>query len=137
MKRLFFGIILALVIMVISRTPQARVTGVCADCHTMHNSQGGKTMSVFYGDSRYTDDPLECLLVGDCVGCHTSTDGGASGIAGAPAVFSASAPDYGATIGDGKYAGLAAGNFPDRGPEEIFTEFNKCFLRMPRCRRNS
>jgi predicted CXXCH cytochrome family protein len=38
----------------------AKVTGVCSDCHTMHNSQDG--------------GPLATLLMDDCVGCHSSGD---------------------------------------------------------------
>ena len=45
----------------------AKVTGVCSDCHTMHNSQGGATI--------YAEGPYETLLVNGCVGCHTAPAG--------------------------------------------------------------
>ena len=42
----------------------AAVSGVCSNCHTMHNSQGGTTMGL--------DDPQSALLLNDCEGCHTT-----------------------------------------------------------------
>ena len=44
----------------------AKVTGVCSDCHTMHNSQSGDLVA--------TGGPLATLLTNDCVGCHSSGD---------------------------------------------------------------
>ncbi len=43
---------------------QAKVEGVCSDCHTMHNSQDGSAM-VISGTGIN-------LLTEDCVGCHSS-----------------------------------------------------------------
>ncbi len=43
----------------------ANVTGLCANCHTMHNSQGGNT-------SLYGPTPEPTLLVNTCLGCHSS-----------------------------------------------------------------
>lgn len=40
----------------------AKVTGVCSNCHTMHNSQDGADI---------TTGPNNFLLVGGCVGCHS------------------------------------------------------------------
>ena len=83
MKRLFFGIILILLLMATTDIPEARVTGVCSNCHTMHNSQAGQAMAVggtgagwnnvgnWVGTPQAT--PNETLLIADCVGCHTST----------------------------------------------------------------
>ncbi len=42
----------------------ASVTGICSNCHTMHNSQGGQPV--------YTGGPAPTLLVNSCVGCHSS-----------------------------------------------------------------
>jgi len=42
----------------------AQVTGQCVNCHTMHNSQGGASMSG-------TATVYQSLTKGDCVGCHT------------------------------------------------------------------
>ncbi len=43
---------------------QASVTGTCANCHTMHNSQDGASLS---------SQPQNYLLADDCVGCHSSS----------------------------------------------------------------
>lgn len=42
----------------------AKVTGVCSNCHTMHNSQDGQ--QVYNGNTAY-------LLKADCVACHTNS----------------------------------------------------------------
>jgi predicted CXXCH cytochrome family protein len=41
----------------------AKVTGVCSNCHTMHNSQGGAELDVL--------GPYQTLLKGGCIGCHS------------------------------------------------------------------
>lgn len=43
---------------------QAKVEGLCSNCHTMHNSQDGAVMA--QGGTGTT------LLMDDCVGCHSS-----------------------------------------------------------------
>jgi len=45
----------------------AKVTGVCSNCHTMHNSQNSSPMAT-YGTSG--TQPLPALVRGDCLGCH-------------------------------------------------------------------
>jgi len=79
----------------------------CSVCHTMHNSQAGESMVVGGGDEQPN------LLRNTCLGCHSATDGSTwkDSATGAPIVYNTSAPSYGATIGDGKRFGLAAGNF--------------------------
>lgn len=49
---------------------QARVQGVCSNCHTMHNSQGNEAMTYDGGG------PYRMLLRGDCVGCHAQAFSG-------------------------------------------------------------
>jgi hypothetical protein len=51
----------------------AKVTGVCANCHTMHNSQNGTAMATDRGS--YGTPPYKYLVRDTCVGCHTSTSG--------------------------------------------------------------
>ncbi|MCJ7615828.1 MAG: hypothetical protein MUO43_04755 [Desulfobacterales bacterium] len=58
----------ALIIPVIS---SAKVTGICSNCHTMHNSQGGADMAD-YGPSSGVNP---CLTRGDCIGCHAYNSG--------------------------------------------------------------
>lgn len=61
----------------------AQVTGICSNCHTMHNSQDGKSLAIG-GDGRgwnssgeltgtLQDKPNTTLLMTDCVGCHSSS----------------------------------------------------------------
>jgi len=42
----------------------AAVSGVCSNCHVMHNSRDGSSVS---------SSPVDHLLVDDCVGCHSTT----------------------------------------------------------------
>ncbi len=62
--------------MALSHTSQARVTGVCSGCHTMHNSQAGDYMAqtLTSGPWAFSDDttPNPSLLLYSCVGCHTN-----------------------------------------------------------------
>lgn len=44
----------------------AQVSGLCSNCHTMHNSQDGEAVLESGG-------PLKTLLKSDCVGCHSSS----------------------------------------------------------------
>ena len=85
---------------------EAKVTGICSNCHTMHNSQGGTPMA--YLDDRLTraETPYKSLLVYSCLGCHSSNVAGTwqDAITKAPIVFNTGAPTYG-------NKGLSAGNF--------------------------
>jgi hypothetical protein len=89
----------------------ARVSGPCSNCHTMHDSQDGTSMAV---DASGAPDPVPNaeLLRTDCLGCHSAADGSTwKNAVGAPIVFNAAQPTYGADAGDGQKQGLAAGNF--------------------------
>ena len=103
MKRLLFGIIFILLILAPSRAPQAKVTGVCSNCHTMHNSQGGQAMAYNFNGTSFstTTTPKGNLLIYDCLGCHTGTNDGTNTT---PYVYSIGAPTYGSNT-------LAGGNF--------------------------
>ena len=57
---------------------QAKVKGVCSDCHTMHNSQDGIAMAVewdsVYGSTSADNTPNNTLLrYAQCLGCHKGT----------------------------------------------------------------
>lgn len=71
----------------------AAVSGSCANCHTMHNSQGGV--------SEIDEGPSGSLTKGTCVGCHTGNNT-VNGVM--PYVFSPDGPTYGTDT-------LAGGNF--------------------------
>ena len=95
---------------------QAMVTGPCSNCHTMHNSQGGQPMAYGFTGTGFAADstPNPGLLVTDCIGCHSATDGSTwkDPTTGAPIVHNTAEPAYGATADGGMtHAGLAAGNF--------------------------
>jgi len=47
-------------------TGYAKVTGVCVNCHTMHNSQGGAEMATFGSETGANN----ALVRGSCLGCH-------------------------------------------------------------------
>ena len=62
----------------------AKVSGVCGNCHTMHNSQDGAAImhsgdgAGWAADGTFTsgtatDTPVGYLLIANCVGCHSST----------------------------------------------------------------
>jgi hypothetical protein len=78
---------------------EAKVSGYCSNCHTMHNSQNGTTV--------VSGGPQPFLLnrVG-CLGCHSFTNSTTwkDNITGTPIVFNTVEPTYGAN-------GLAGGNF--------------------------
>lgn len=49
---------------------KAKMSGICSNCHTMHNSQNGASMAI--GSSTGTK---EFLLRGTCIGCHAQGTG--------------------------------------------------------------
>jgi predicted CXXCH cytochrome family protein len=76
---------LALLLSLISPSVHAQVTGPCANCHTMHNSQGGNPMAREgtgvgwtgfpnweLGGGSSAENASTALLVSDCLGCHSS-----------------------------------------------------------------
>ncbi|MFH1020470.1 MAG: cytochrome c3 family protein [Pseudomonadota bacterium] len=87
----------------------AKVSGLCVDCHTMHNSQGGAPMAYTLeaGTKIYGTRVNEGLLNTDCIGCHQGTNAGGS----LPFVFDVGAPNYGTTGTEAGTTTLAGGNF--------------------------
>lgn len=92
----------AILVFVLMAVVEAKVTGVCSNCHTMHNSQGGVAVNAAGAG------PQEFLLrnwvgaVSICWGCHAQSPGGSSNIitlGNVPQVIHAATTD------------LAAGNF--------------------------
>ena len=75
------------------------ITGVCSNCHTMHNSQAGADLS---------GSPIARLLVGDgCLGCHKAGVGSnpaQNDGTGTPLVDHTAAPTFGTNT-------LAGGSF--------------------------
>ncbi len=96
MKRLILFLTI-LSFLTLPLTAKARVSGPCADCHTMHNSQNGNPV--------VDGGPYRALTKGDCLGCHTGVNNGNNTI---PYVLSESEPTYNF---DGTKSTLAGGNF--------------------------
>ncbi|MCK5231773.1 MAG: hypothetical protein KAR13_15995 [Desulfobulbaceae bacterium] len=71
-KSLKYGLLsTALLVTMIMSAPQsasAAVSGQCANCHTMHYSQGATQLGTWGGSGPYSS-----LLTNDCLGCHTTT----------------------------------------------------------------
>lgn len=87
----------------------AKVSGPCADCHTMHNSQGGSPMAYTLsgGSKVYGARVNEGLLNTDCIGCHQGANVGGP----RPFVLDTGAPNYGLTGTEAGTTTLAGGNF--------------------------
>ena len=89
----------------------AKVTGQCGNCHTMHNSQGGAAVARVLNKDGWsmevTSTPNEALLNTNCIGCHQgNNDGGIT-----PYVLYPSGPIYGNTGTESETTTLAGGNF--------------------------
>jgi Zn-finger protein len=81
----------------------AAMTGVCSDCHTMHNSYEGASVATVWGETGVSPTPNEVLLKYDCLSCHAMQTGNAiETLAGGSEVPQV----YGNTTSD-----LAGGNF--------------------------
>lgn len=67
---IFFALVL------LSTLPlQAKVTGNCNNCHTMHNSQNGQPVArgdAPWGGTGGSTDLISSLLIASCLGCHSS-----------------------------------------------------------------
>ena len=81
----------------------AVVPGPCSDCHTMHHSQDGGTLSAWG-----TSGPYEALLTIDCIGCHTGVN---TTTTTTPYVFDPDGPTYSLTGTEATTTTLAGGNF--------------------------
>ena len=93
-KIIALTIMVGLSILLSVNSASAAVAGSCANCHTMHNSQGGEPVVGDASDSGASGN----LTKGTCVGCHT---GDVDTITFTPYVNSTSAPT----------TSLAGGNF--------------------------
>ena len=81
MKRLLFYMVGCMGIAIFLASPVcAKVTGVCGNCHTMHNSQSGSHQMInttIDGTGGPDGGGYPSLTRGTCVGCHTGpVDGG-------------------------------------------------------------
>ena len=82
MKKTFFVVLLAVMALVlVNGVSSAAITGTCGNCHTMHNSQDGT--SVTQDDAgNLTTTPRDYLLIGGCVYCHVDSGAGKTAAGG-------------------------------------------------------
>ena len=78
-------------LMLLTTTAYGGVKGQCANCHTMHNSQNGESL---------TDTPSANLTKGDCVGCHTGNNTGTNTT---PYVLSTTIAPYDTSLAGGNF----------------------------------
>lgn len=107
-KKLITGCILSFLLL--AQSGHTKVTGTCANCHTMHNSQAGafvaSNLSTVTGSAVYSTDSNEALLNTNCIGCHQGDN--SLGL-NPPHVLDINGPTYGTTGTEGNT--LAGGNF--------------------------
>jgi predicted CXXCH cytochrome family protein len=65
-------VLILLFIVLVFTSGEAKVTGSCANCHTMHNSQNNSAMATYgaTGQPWKGTGPFRFLVRGDCLGCH-------------------------------------------------------------------
>ena len=99
----FCVLLYALSYLLFALPSEAKVTGNCDYCHTMHNSQNGQPMAKSYLSGALVDDssPNEALLRNDCIGCHFNTGTTPVDGHGTPIVLNGNDP----------FEPLAGGNF--------------------------
>jgi predicted CXXCH cytochrome family protein len=109
-KRYHYGVLATIGMgMCLLATPvSAKVTGQCAICHTMHNSQDGTAMALEADGTTKVVDPNDVLLLKGCVACHTGTNDGSNVI---PYVTDINEPNYGDTGTEATTNTLAGGSF--------------------------
>jgi predicted CXXCH cytochrome family protein len=83
----------------------AAITGVCSNCHTMHNSQNGTVEATLgaTGQPWKGTGPYDVLLKGDCLGCH--------GMGGSSKIASLGGTDTPQVFHNDSSGDLAGGNF--------------------------
>ena len=111
----FVGIIVVAFLMVFGSPAMAKVTGPCADCHTMHYSQNGVSTGYPSGG------PFRALTIGDCVGCHSGDSARRGDNNEIPVVLRTTAPTGtgpGKSLAGGDFYWVDAGN-PTKGHDVI------------------
>ena len=115
-------------------TADAKVSGVCSDCHTMHNSQGNATMNF----DNSTTAPQGALVRGDCLGCHGQ--GNADNLAGTsdtiPQVLHTAAIDlaggnFAYITGDKSRNAAASQNTAGHNVVDLGVTYNETVLTTP------
>jgi len=100
---LLIGLAVSMLLVVSADARTAAMQSSCANCHTMHNSQGGSPV----GGNSGLNDTKSALLNNSCYGCHTGVNAAGS----MPFVLSLVAPNYGVTGTETGHNTLAGGHF--------------------------
>ena len=74
-----------------------KVLGICANCHTMHNSRDGSDLS--------SEGPLSSLLTNTCVGCHSHSSDATYDLGGCtvPVVYTTGGISYNNCLAGGNF----------------------------------
>ncbi len=72
MKKTAIALGLIITLVIFSNPGQAKITGSCSNCHTMHNSQNASPMATYGAEGKpwKGTGPFPTLVLGDCLGCH-------------------------------------------------------------------
>ncbi|MBW1676920.1 MAG: cytochrome c3 family protein [Deltaproteobacteria bacterium] len=111
-------VLILLLILFLPGNSSAKVTGVCSNCHTMHNSQGGSEMQTGFGST--SGEKATLLRVNGCLGCHASTDSAEwKNSLGAPIVYSSTGVPSNPLAGGNYYWVMNTGDGYGHNPVEI------------------
>jgi hypothetical protein len=72
-RNLYFLLIMVLLsLFLVYNYADAKITGNCVNCHTIHNSQNGQAMATYgaAGQPWKGAGPFKLLVRGNCLGCH-------------------------------------------------------------------
>jgi len=113
MKKSLIYILSIIFSLVLCGQIKAKVTGVCSNCHTMHNSQGGSEMAVYGPSSGVNPNP--CLTLGDCVGCHAYNSGTGDNVEEIGGSLVPQVWHIGADLAAGNFRYIATGTDDNKG----------------------
>ena len=93
----FFSLLVFSLILFLPDISTCKVTGVCSNCHTMHNSRDGSALS--------SEGPLSSLLTNTCVGCHSHLSGATYDLGGCtvPVVYTKGGISYNNCLAGGNF----------------------------------
>lgn len=109
MRKIFITSFLILLSVAMISGSAYALSGVCSNCHTMHNSQNGSGEVQTYASGSITTGvatPQEYLLKATCIACHAGSTATATNSFGAPIVVHTTQP-----TGQGASKTLAGGDF--------------------------
>lgn len=126
MRKTSIVMLLILLSVVLVSSTAFAISGVCSNCHTMHNSQNGlgevQTYNGNGGLNTGVTTPQQYLLKADCIACHTGTTATPTNSFPAPIVLHITNPGpdlqgggYTLAGGDFYWVATGLGNTPSKG----------------------